>query len=80
MLQKEVPRDMSFKKVLRHTANIPSNRIPHYLRWIKRFEKYFSEHQLEEKRALEPFSEDLQKQFEDWQVAQAKEPVKLRWY
>ena len=80
MLQKEVPRNMSFEKFLRHTANIPSNRIPYYLRWIKHFEKYFSEHQLEEKRALEPFLAYLQKQFEDWQVAQAQEAVKLCWY
>ncbi len=80
MLQTEVSRNMSFEKFLRHTANIPSNRIPHYRRWIKHFEKYFSEHQLEEKRALEPFLADMQKQFEDCQVAQAQEAVKLRWY
>ncbi len=56
MLQKKVSRNMSFEKFLGHTANIPSNRIPHYLRWIKHFEKYFSEHRLEEKEAFDPFS------------------------
>ena len=71
---------MSFEKFLGNTANIPSNRISHYLRWIKHLRKYFSEHQLEKERALEPFLVDLQKQFEAWQVAQAKEAVKLHWY
>ncbi len=73
MLHIKYSRYISFGKFLGLTANIPSNRIP--------FEKYFSEHQLEEKEALEPFLTDLQKQFKDWHVAWAKEKeaVKLRW-
>jgi hypothetical protein len=59
MLQKESSRNISFEKFLGHTAEIPSNRIAHYLKWIKHFKKYFSEHRLEEKEASEPFLSDL---------------------
>ncbi len=56
MLQKKFSRNMSFDMFLGHTANIPSNRIPYYIGWIKHFEKYFSKHRLEEKEAFDPFS------------------------
>jgi hypothetical protein len=70
---------MDFESFLKTKQHIPDKRIPYYLHWITRYHKFCNKYNVNEfeSESLKKYLHELGKNYEDWQVLQAKEAVRL---
>ena len=68
-----------FKEFLVSKRVIPEKRVPFYLLWVRRFQEYTQKRANEDfsEREVKAFVKSLEKDYEEWQVKQAREAVDL---
>jgi hypothetical protein len=78
--QKSLFKD--FQDFLSRKQHIPENRLPYYLRWVSRYHEYCSRHNIDGdlSDAIAAYLQDLAKHYEDLQVQEVREAVRLYRY
>jgi hypothetical protein len=68
-----------FQEFLSLRQHVPEKRLPYYLRWVSRSHEFCASRNVDGngQDAIAAYLLDLAKDYEDWQVQQAKEAVRL---
>jgi len=71
-----------FEEYLKKTRMVPMGRIPYYISWVSRFFAYHNKRLNDpvSPKEIDKFAHDLGKTYEEWQVNQARDAMRLYLY